>query len=134
MTRSRLGCVFIATLFLPICALSATFWGLGLLPAECLDMRFHFKLLLWGPVVEELVFRAGLLTWLATKINSKLMANGVTSALFAITHWAVSGNVATLLVFAPSIALGWAYQRTQSLILAIGLHILFNLTFFSLSC
>jgi membrane protease YdiL (CAAX protease family) len=126
--------VFIATLFLPVCAFSATVLGLQLLPQECLDTRFQFKLLLWGPVVEELVFRAGLLAWLSVKMNSKLVANGVTSVVFALVHFVVSGNLATLAVFVPSIALGWAYQRTQSLILAISLHIFFNLTFFSLLC
>jgi membrane protease YdiL (CAAX protease family) len=118
----------------PVCGFAATGFGLNLLVEECMDTRFHFKLLLWGPVVEELVFRAGLQAILMRKIDSSNMANCIASALFALTHFAVSGNVATLAVFVPSIALGMAYQRTNSVLLTIGLHILFNLIYLSLKC
>jgi membrane protease YdiL (CAAX protease family) len=39
-----------------------------------------------------------------------------------------------LTVFVPSIALGWTYQKTQSLACTIGLHILFNGLFLLLVC
>jgi membrane protease YdiL (CAAX protease family) len=119
---------------LPICAFAATPFGLQLQAHECLDVRLYIKLLLWGPVVEELVFRAGLQKWLSQKIVSPNLANGVTSTVFALMHYALSGNLASLTVFVPSLVLGWVYQKTGSLARVIGLHTILNLTFMTFMC
>jgi uncharacterized protein len=118
----------------PVCALAATSWGHQWQPQECLDARLYFKLLLWGPVVEELVFRAGLQKWLIRQTVSPHLANGITSSVFALMHYALSANPTSLAVFFPSIALGWIYQKTNSLAWAIGLHVFFNLLFLILMC
>jgi uncharacterized protein len=117
-----------------MCAFATTSLGLILQPQECQDTRLYFKLLLWGPVVEELVFRAGLQKWLVQKTAHAQVANGITSTVFALMHYAISGNLTSLAVFLPSLALGWAYQKTNSLAWTIGLHMLFNLVFLLLMC
>jgi membrane protease YdiL (CAAX protease family) len=119
---------------IPMCAFATTNLGLLLQPQECQDTRLYFKLLLWGPVVEELVFRAGLQKWLTQKTASPLVANSVTSAVFALVHYVISGNPASLAVFMPSLALGWAYQKTNSIVWTTGMHMLFNLVFLLLMC
>jgi uncharacterized protein len=106
----------------------------GLQPQECFDARFHFKLLLWGPVVEELVFRAGLQKLLMRKVEHSFVAIGITSVVFSLMHYGLSGNLESLAVFVPSVALGWVYQRTGSLLWTIALHIAFNLMFVVRTC
>jgi uncharacterized protein len=118
----------------PLCAFADTSWGLQWQPQECLDARLYFKLLLWGPVVEELVFRAGLQKWLTRQTVGLHWANAITSSVFALMHYALSANPTSLAVFIPSIALGWIYQKTNSLAWAIGLHVFFNLVFLILMC
>jgi membrane protease YdiL (CAAX protease family) len=118
----------------PVSAWAAQVVGLGLQAHECRDMTLYFKLLVWGPVVEELVFRAGLQKWLMHRLSNAWVANCTTSFLFAGMHYALAGHLATGLVVVPSIALGWAYSKTNSLALVIGLHASFNLVFIAWSC
>jgi membrane protease YdiL (CAAX protease family) len=118
----------------PVSAWAAQFLGLGLQLHECRDMAVYFKLLLWGPVVEELVFRAGLQKWLTHRLSSGWLANSITSFLFAGVHYALSGLPATWLVIVPSIVLGWVYSKTNSLALVIALHASFNLVFMAWVC
>jgi membrane protease YdiL (CAAX protease family) len=131
MRCSRWGVVLVVV---PASAWAAQAWGLGLQVHECRDTAVYFKLLLWGPVVEELVFRAGLQKWLTHRLARAWLANGITSFLFAGMHCASTGQPATWLVIVPSIALGWAYSKTNSLALAIGLHASFNLAFMAWTC
>jgi membrane protease YdiL (CAAX protease family) len=119
-------CLFLLAV-MPAGGWAVTFWGLQLQPAECIDTRLHFKLLLWGPVVEELVFRAGIQKGLIRHRVGPLQANCIASVLFALAHFALSGNPATLAVLAPSLLLGWTYQKTDSLAWTILLHSGLNL-------
>lgn len=118
----------------PVSAWAAQTLGLGLQAHECGDMTVYFKLLLWGPVVEELVFRAGLQKWLTYRWASAKWANCVVSCLFGLTHYALSGHLLAWLVVIPSLALGWVYSKTNSIALAIGLHIFFNFAFIGWTC
>lgn len=122
----------------PVSAWAAQTWGPGLQAHECRDMTVYFKLLLWGPVVEELVFRAGLQRWLTYLLSRRLsgawLANCMTSFVFGLMHYTLTGQPALWLVIVPSIALGWAYSKTNSLALAIGLHASFNLAFIAWTC
>lgn len=131
MRLSRWVWVFAAV---PMCAFATTSLGLFLQPQECQDTRLYFKLLLWGPVVEELVFRAGLQKWLVQKTTRVHVSNCISSTVFALMHYGISGNLLSLAVFLPSLALGWAYQTTNSIAWAMGLHMLFNLVFLLLMC
>jgi uncharacterized protein len=126
-------CMFLLAL-VPVGVFAATSWGLQFQPLECYDTRLHFKLLLWGPVVEELVFRAGLQKILMRQKFPALTANGIVSIIFSLAHYALSGNPSMLAVFAPSLLLGWVYQKTDSLVWIMGLHSFFNLAFLAGMC
>lgn len=85
------------------------------------------------PLLEELIFRWGLLGWLDDRgvLKSKLITNVIVSALFSAAHLAFSGLVHALLVFFPSMALGFIWQRHRSLGLCIAMHSLLNLFFYA---
>jgi membrane protease YdiL (CAAX protease family) len=118
----------------PVSTMATTFLGLQQQPLECYDTSLHFKLLLWGPIVEELVFRAGLQKLLLRQKLPHITANSVVSGIFSLAHYVLSGNPAMLAVFAPSLLLGWVYQKTDSLVWIIGLHSFFNLLFLAGMC
>jgi uncharacterized protein len=123
-----LGCL------LPAGAMAATLLGGWMQTEQCFDVQLYLKLLLWGPLVEECVFRAGLQDLLVRRWGWATLANACTSAVFALAHYAVSGNPASLLVAAPSLVLGWVYQRTQTLVWVVGLHIFFNGIYLAWAC
>ncbi len=131
MSYSRGVCLLA---WVPITAWAAGSFGFDLQPEQCVDTRFLFKLLLWGPVVEEIVFRAGLQRRLMGYFHNSWMPNGITSVAFALIHYVLSGNLASLAVLVPSLLLGWLYQRTGKLAWVIALHIVFNLLFVLKMC
>jgi membrane protease YdiL (CAAX protease family) len=118
----------------PAYAWTTQAFGLGLQAYECREMSVYFKLLLWGPVVEELVFRAGLQKWLSHRLSSPLVANFIVSFVFGLMHYALNGQLATWLVIVPSLALGWVYCKTNSITFVVGLHASFNLAFVAWIC
>jgi membrane protease YdiL (CAAX protease family) len=118
----------------PVGVFAATSWGLQIQPLECYDTRLHFKLLLWGPVVEELVFRAGLQKLLLRQRCPAIAANASVSIIFSLAHYALSGNPTMLAVFAPSLLLGWVFQKTDSLVWIVGLHGFLNFMFLAWMC
>jgi membrane protease YdiL (CAAX protease family) len=120
--------------WVPVGAWAAAVFGMDLQPEQCSDTRFLFKLLLWGPIVEEIVFRAGLQRRLMGYFHKSWTANGITSVAFALMHYVLSGNPTSLAVFVPSMALGWFYQRTLNLSWVIGVHAVFNLLFVLTMC
>ena len=95
--------------------------------------------LLAYPLLEELVFRAGLLRWLDAKWLVKLPAvlgrwvgwqpwinNILTSLVFGLAHaltWPISHAVA---VFVPSLFLGWLWQRYRSVLVCFTVHAAMN--------
>jgi membrane protease YdiL (CAAX protease family) len=131
MKWSRWGVLLAMT---PVSAWAAQTFGLGLQAHECRDITMYFKLLLWGPVVEELVFRVELQKWLAHRLSSVWLANSVASFVFGLMHYALTGLLSTWLVIVPSLVLGWAYSKTNSLVLVIGLHAILNLVFIGWIC
>jgi membrane protease YdiL (CAAX protease family) len=108
--------------------------GFTLAKQDCTDPTVYFKLLLWGPVVEEWVFRAGLQNFLTRKLGKALWANGLVSLLFGLLHFVLWPHAAAWLVVLPSLALGWVYARSQSLNWTIALHVGFNFVFMAWSC
>jgi membrane protease YdiL (CAAX protease family) len=131
MSYSRIVCLFAC---LPVGAWAAASFGFDLQPEQCSDTWFHFKLLLWGPIVEEIVFRAGLQRRLMGYFHNHWTANGIASVAFSLMHFVLSPNVGSLMVFAPSVILGWVYQYTGKVAWSIGLHSAFNLLFISYLC
>lgn len=130
MNYSKYGWVLVLFPSLALAQMSV----LGLHPHECTDQVAHFKLLLWGPVVEELVFRAGLQQWLSRKWHSNEWANFASSCVFSLLHYQMTQQVMALWVFVPSMLLGALYGKTQSLVWAIALHIVFNLIHMLWAC
>jgi len=97
-------------------------------------------LLVLASIVEEIVFRGGLLRllrrWPAGRASwhSISSANALTSAAFALAHLWNHPPLAALGVLPISLLLGWAFERSgERLALPIGLHLYFNLALFAAS-
>lgn len=88
-----------------------------------------FFLVFVVPIVEEIIFRGFLQTWLRQYL-SVFHSILCTSAIFAAFHFSSTQGIANfeLLVslFVLSCFLGFLYERQQSLMASIGLHITFN--------
>ena len=91
------------------------------------------------PVLEELTFRG----WCQTLLLKKPLfairrlgispANLFTSILFALAHWLVREQSIILLVFFPSLLLGWVREKAGSVGYGILLHGLMNIFYFNVS-
>lgn len=79
-----------------------------------------------APVLEEIVFRAGLQAELTTWLRSAHGANMATSALFALAHGCVVGSAHGLAVMLPSLLLGECWRRWQRLGPCVVLHAAMN--------
>lgn len=81
------------------------------------------------PVIEELLFRGFLQTWLKGKLN-RSKAIFLTSICFAFMHFSTSQSYANInllsALFVLSCFLGFLYERQRSLWAPIGLHACFN--------
>ena len=81
-----------------------------------------FSTLLVVPVFEELLFRGLIQSVLAAYLKRPWLAIGITSVLFASMHpW-----THFLGIFALSVCLGYAYEKSGSLMRSIFIHVLFN--------
>lgn len=92
------------------------------LPAGGVRVYFVFLALMLAPVAEELLFRGVLLPALSRRFGIGA-AIVISSALFALMHMHVPGLVPLFLL---SIALSVAYIYTQSIIVPIVMHLIFN--------
>lgn len=94
-------------------------------------------LLLVYPVLEELVFRFGLQSWLAERTWGQRqwlgfsIANVVASSVFVLAHCWTHPLLWALAVLPPSLLFGWCYQR-WNIVAAITLHIWYNAGYFML--
>jgi membrane protease YdiL (CAAX protease family) len=81
------------------------------------------------PVLEELLFRGCLQSWISQKLG-KIKAILITSIVFALFHFSRSQGLSNLELFAAlfvlSCYLGYLYERQQSLLAPIALHSIFN--------
>lgn len=88
------------------------------------------------PLLEEVIFRAGLQSWLlarcpAQKVGLSL-ANGITAVVFALAHLFTHPPGWALATFFPSLLFGVFYERhEQHLGAPIVLHMLANAAYFS---
>lgn len=83
-------------------------------------------LVLLAPVLEEIVFRAGLQDWLVRRSGSTVGAIVATSAVFAAGHALAGQGWPGLAVFVPSLFLGATYAAA-GLRASIACHAWFNL-------
>ncbi len=88
-----------------------------------------------SPVLEEIVFRGGLQSWLLkreilcrTRFSISL-ANILVSLIFAAMHLFYQPPLWAALVFLPSLVFGWARERHQTLLSPIALHMVYNAGF-----
>ena len=119
----------------------------GALIAWVLGSQFHVRdpvtpllllsLVVWQPLVEELLFRGvlqGLLlrtTAGATKRWGLSVANLVTSLVFVLVHLVNQPATWAIGVFVPSLVFGLFRDRSGSVWPPLVLHIVFNGAFFS---
>jgi membrane protease YdiL (CAAX protease family) len=88
------------------------------------------------PVLEEIVFRWGLLHYLDTSFilrirflgvqHTKWLNNIFTSVVFTMSHLGFWYWQQAVLVFFPSLFLGWLWQRFHNLLLCISVHTFMN--------
>ena len=92
-----------------------------------------FLLLLFYPIVEELIFRGMIQEYIALKTNNKIifnpisLANVLTSVLFVTIHFIYHTPLWALLVFIPSLIFGYFKEQYQSIYPSIFLHIFYNI-------
>lgn len=82
------------------------------------------------PILEELLFRGLLQSWLKLKIGRMGWAIALTSLIFALFHYSTSQGFTNIellsSLFLLSCFLGYLYERQHSLWASIGLHGFFN--------
>jgi len=87
------------------------------------------SIVILAPIIEELVFRGFLQTYLKQKVNLKF-ALIISSACFSLLHIAPSqgvGNITLVIsLFVLSLYLGFLYEKKHSLYAPIALHMTFN--------
>ena len=87
-------------------------------------------LLVFAPVVEELVFRTGLqeslLRQLARWRTGGFAANLVTALAFAAAHVALHPSALAALTLLPALLVGRIYERRRQLAPCVALHVGFN--------
>ena len=93
-------------------------------------------LVLVFPVAEELAFRGFLMgvlgKYLPTRGFGFVTRNNLfTSVLFSIAHAFARSLALGLLVYIPSLWLGWVREKTSSVFLCVAIHVTWNLGFFT---
>ena len=97
-----------------------------------------FFVVLLYPVLEEIVFRGGLQSWLLEKsawqrrLGGISLANMFTTVLFAAMHLINHPVNAAAMVIIPSLVFGWARERFNGLVAPIALHMFYNAGYFTL--
>jgi membrane protease YdiL (CAAX protease family) len=86
-------------------------------------VALFFVFLVFGPIVEEIVFRGIVLGGLI--VTNGVVAVIVSALIFAGIH--VAGGIAQMTsVFILGLVLGWLYLRTRSVVPSSAAHIIYN--------
>jgi len=109
-----LQCAAVLALAAAAAGLSGTGWRRGLV------------LLLFAPLVEEILFRQGLQELLLSRRWPGWQANLAVAVTFALAHWALRGSVEALALVFPAILLGMLYARWRRLAPCVLAHALMN--------
>lgn len=102
------------------------------------DARLFLSLVLWQPVLEELLFRGvvqgqfRLRAWGREKRWGMTQANLLTSVLFVLAHAFHHPPLWALAVFAPSLVFGYFRDRVGNIYPSLVLHVYYNMGFFCL--
>jgi hypothetical protein len=90
------------------------------------------------PVLEEIVFRGGLQSWLlkrawgVKRVWKITSANAITSVVFAAFHLVYHAPPWALAVAAPSLVFGYFREKYHSVIPPVYLHVFYNAGYFLL--
>lgn len=109
-----LQCAAVLGLAAIAAGLSGTAWRQGVV------------LLLFAPVVEEIIFRRGLQELLLSRRWPGWQANLAVAATFALAHGALRGSVEALALVLPAILLGMLYAHWRRLGPCVLAHALMN--------
>jgi membrane protease YdiL (CAAX protease family) len=106
--------------------------ALPLLAAAALVPAPLWTSLLFAPIAEEVVFRAGLQESLLRRLGARhavdaFTANLLTALAFAAAHVALRPGILACLTILPSLLVGRVYQQHRRLELCVALHAGFNL-------
>lgn len=102
------------------------------------EPKTFFILILFYPIVEELIFRGFIQESLGRKteqfksIYVFSVANILTSVLFVLIHTLHHPLLWAALTFVPSLIFGYFKERYTSVLPSIALHMFYNFTYFSL--
>lgn len=93
------------------------------------ESLFLFTVTIIVPCIEEFLFRGVMQSFLREKLSRK-SGIFISSFFFSLAHFSILqgiGNIVLLInLFIFSLCIGWFYERVQSLIAPIFLHMLFN--------
>ncbi len=98
-------------------------------------LKPYLMIALVYPLLEEIVFRGGLQAMLLERPLFKKsqcqisLANVLTSILFAAMHLINQAPLFAASVFFPSLIFGWAWERHQTLLSPMLLHVFYNAGF-----
>ncbi|GAO34644.1 hypothetical protein SCT_0023 [Sulfuricella sp. T08] len=103
-----------------------------------MNVPFLVSMVLWQPLLEELLFRGvvqgqlRLRTWGGKKHWGMTQANLLTSVLFVLAHAFYHPPLWALAVFVPSLVFGHFRDRYGNITPSLVLHVYYNMGFFSL--
>ena len=93
-----------------------------------------FTFIILAPLAEELFFRGVVQDFLKKRLSGALFmisfANIAASVIFAAAHVPFWGFPHAVLVFIPSLAFGFMYDRTGTLVYPVILHTIYNFNIF----
>ncbi|MBV9719741.1 MAG: CPBP family intramembrane metalloprotease [Candidatus Eremiobacteraeota bacterium] len=90
-----------------------------------------FAFVIFGPIVEEIIFRGIVLEGLI-KVTNGTVSVVVSAVIFAGIHW-VGGVDQIVSTFILGLLLGWLYLRTRSIVPSSVGHIIYNaVSFYSI--
>ncbi len=127
--------------WLALAAIAALTPMLALLPGVALRPQwpppFVFALaVLVYPLLEEIVFRSGLQTWLLRRWPPRkswiTRANAMTAATFGVMHLWFHPPLWALATVLPALLFGWFYERHARLSTPVILHGACNAAYFTL--
>lgn len=111
------------------------FNAFSLIPIEEVFSTLLFSVLIY-PVLEEIVFRGGLQTYLFNlnknyrrNVLGVSAANIATSVVFVLVHFIYHDTIWSILIFFPSLVFGYFRDRFGRIIPSIILHSFYNLGF-----
>ena len=94
------------------------------------EKKYLISVILIIPIIEEVIFRGLLQTWIAKRYNQVVgqlsLANLITSSIFALLHLFTQPLSMALYTFIPSLIFGYAKDRYKRLMPSIILHSSYN--------